>query len=126
MTDEDVQKEFNRLSSKNYTEKDLKATLDNESYVDSLSEHGPLAKNDVKDSIQTLFGMLKDKDRFKISKATLGIIVGTLIYVISPIDLVPDIIPVLGLLDDAAIIGVAVKALHDEIKRYDEWKNSGK
>ncbi len=126
MTEEDVQKEFNRLSSKNYTEKDIKATLDKESYVDSLSEHGPLAKKNVKDSIKILYDMLKDKDRFKVSKSTLAIIIGTLVYVISPIDLVPDIVPVLGLLDDAAIIAAAVKALHDEIKRYNEWKNSEK
>lgn len=124
MTDDDIKKEFSRLSSKNYTENDIKAALDKESYVDSLSEHGPLYK--VRDSIKTLYDMLKDKDRFKLSASTLAIIIGTLIYVISPIDLVPDVIPVLGLLDDVAIITVATAAVSKEIVRYKEWKKEQK
>ena len=122
MTDEDLQKEFNRLSSEEYTENDIKATLNKESYVDSLTEHGPLSKTEVKDSIKNLYDMLKDKDRFKLDKKYLAVIIGTLIYVISPIDLVPDVIPVLGLLDDAAIIAAATGAISNIIIKYKEWK----
>ena len=124
MTDEEINQEFDKISKKEYSEEDISATLEKEQYVDSLSSKGPLAKNH--DDLKTLYGMLKNKDKFKLQKGSLAIIVGALVYVISPIDLVPDVIPVLGLLDDAAIIAAAVKALHDEIKRYNEWKNSEK
>lgn len=124
MTDEEIKQEFDKISKNEYSAEDINATLEKEEYVDSLSSKGPLAKNH--DDLKTLYGMLKNKDKFKLSKSSLAIIVGALVYVISPIDLVPDVIPVLGLLDDAAIIAAAVKALHDEIKRYNEWKNIGK
>ncbi len=122
MTDEEINKEFDKLAHKEYTDDDIRTTLEKEEYVNKLSEKGPLAKEDVKENIKNLFNMLKDKDRFKLSKSTLAIIIGALLYVISPIDLVPDVIPVLGLIDDVAILAAATKAIADEIKRYKEWK----
>lgn len=124
MTDEEINKEFDKISHKEYTDDDIRTTLEKEEYVNKLSEKGPLAKDDVKENISNLFNMLKDKDRFKLSKSTLAIIIGALLYVISPIDLVPDVIPVLGLIDDVAILVAATKAISDEIKRYKEWKEN--
>ena len=37
---------------------------------------------------------------------------------ISPIDAVPDITPIIGLLDDVAVITAAVTKLASELKRY--------
>lgn len=124
MTDEEINKEFDKLSHKEYTDEDIRTTLEKEEYVNKLSEKGPLAKDDVKENISNLFNMLKDKDKFKLSKSTLAIIIGALLYVISPIDLVPDVIPVLGLIDDVAILAAATKAIANEIKRYKEWKEN--
>lgn len=42
---------------------------------------------------------------------TLFIIVGCALYVISPIDLCPDFIPILGQCDDLAAIVIAFRAL---------------
>ncbi len=124
MTDEEINKEFDKLSHKEYTDEDIRTTLEKEEYVHKLSEKGPLAKDDVKENISNLFNMLKDKDKFKLSKSTLAIIIGALLYVISPIDLIPVVIPVLGLIDDVAILAAATKAIADEIKRYKEWKKN--
>ncbi len=49
-------------------------------------------------------------------------IVGALIYFLSPVDLVPDLLPAIGLVDDAAIIGLALKLVHDDVKEYQSWK----
>jgi uncharacterized membrane protein YkvA (DUF1232 family) len=43
-----------------------------------------------------------------------GIVVLPALYMISPIDIVPDFLPVLGRMDDAAIFGIAM----DLIARY--------
>lgn len=48
--------------------------------------------------------------------------IAVLLYVISPIDLVPDFIPVLGFLDDLAIISWFVDKFKVEIEHYRDWE----
>jgi uncharacterized membrane protein YkvA (DUF1232 family) len=45
-----------------------------------------------------------------------------LLYVLSPIDLVPDFIPVLGFLDDLSLISWFVGKFQIEITNYREWE----
>jgi len=47
-----------------------------------------------------------------------------LLYVLSPVDLVPDIIPFLGYLDDAAVVAACVRLIRNEIDVYQTWKKS--
>ncbi|MBO0586270.1 YkvA family protein [Sporosarcina sp. E16_8] len=44
----------------------------------------------------------------KVPKSTKMIIVGALSYLIFPLDLIPDFIPAIGLVDDAGVIAAAV------------------
>lgn len=45
-----------------------------------------------------------------------------LIYFVSPIDMIPDFLPVVGQLDDVAVITYAIKALHKDLELYHQWK----
>jgi uncharacterized membrane protein YkvA (DUF1232 family) len=49
---------------------------------------------------------------------------GVLLYVISPIDLVPDFIPALGFLDDLSLISWFIGKFHVEITRFQEWEQT--
>jgi uncharacterized membrane protein YkvA (DUF1232 family) len=50
-------------------------------------------------------------------------IVAAILYFVSPIDLVPDFIFPVGLLDDAAIIGIVISlGAGAEIEKYRKWK----
>ncbi|RFP66590.1 DUF1232 domain-containing protein [Hymenobacter lapidiphilus] len=49
---------------------------------------------------------------------------GVLLYVLSPIDLVPDFIPVVGFLDDLALISWFVSKFQGELKSFREWENT--
>ena len=49
-------------------------------------------------------------------------IIAALIYFFSPVDLIPDCIPGIGLLGDAAVIGIAIKAVDNDLQAYREWK----
>lgn len=43
-------------------------------------------------------------------------LLGALAYFIDPFDLIPDVLPIIGLTDDAAVIGAAIKLVYDQIK----------
>lgn len=48
------------------------------------------------------------------------LILGSLLYLVSPIDIVPDFMIGLGLLDDAAVLLFVWSALKSELKEYGE------
>ena len=48
-------------------------------------------------------------------------IVGALVYFVNPMDLVPDFIHGLGLLDDASIIAMVIAATHKDLDRFRVW-----
>jgi uncharacterized membrane protein YkvA (DUF1232 family) len=50
---------------------------------------------------------------------------GVILYVVSPIDLVPDFIPVLGFLDDLSLVSWFLGKFHVEIARFREWEQTG-
>ncbi len=51
-------------------------------------------------------------------------IISALIYILSPIDLVPDPVPGVGYLDDTAILLICLKAgASDDIKEYQKWRD---
>ena len=49
-------------------------------------------------------------------------IVSTLIYIVSPFDLIPDAIPVIGHIDDLFLLGFVLKMIHSDIEEYREWR----
>lgn len=46
-----------------------------------------------------------------------------LFYVLSPIDVIPDVIVGAGFLDDAVVVSFALKLIEKELTRYKEWKD---
>lgn len=59
-----------------------------------------------------------------VSWPTVATLTAALAYLISPLDLVPDFIFGVGLLDDAAVIALVVKQFRNELERYREWRES--
>jgi len=69
------------------------------------------------EDLQLAYKMLRDP-QFQISKETKTILIIALLYVISPIDLIPDAIPLLGLVDDVLVAGFALRQASVELERY--------
>jgi uncharacterized membrane protein YkvA (DUF1232 family) len=69
------------------------------------------------EDLQLAYKMLRDP-HFQISKETKTILIIALLYIISPIDLIPDAIPLLGLVDDVLVAGYALRQASAELERY--------
>ena len=50
-------------------------------------------------------------------------VISALIYLLSPIDIIPDIVPGIGFLDDAAVIATVYALVHDDIEEYKVWRD---
>ena len=50
---------------------------------------------------------------------TISMLAVGLIYVLSPIDAIPDAIPFVGIVDDAFVLNLIYKAIKDE---FNDWK----
>lgn len=44
-----------------------------------------------------------------------------LLYVLNPIDIIPDVIPGVGFLDDATVVAFCLSLMEKEIDRYKAW-----
>ncbi len=53
---------------------------------------------------------------------TISTLVFTLLYVLNPLDLVPDFIPVIGYLDDVTVFALGLNLIQKELRRYLDWK----
>jgi uncharacterized membrane protein YkvA (DUF1232 family) len=51
-------------------------------------------------------------------------IVFTLIYVLNPFDMIPDFLPFIGEVDDAAIFGACLLLIERDLRKYQDWKES--
>ena len=77
--------------------------------------------------IQLLFSLVRDwaNGSYKnISKSTIAIIIAGLLYFVSPLDIIPDWVVGLGLVDDITVLGLIINQLNKELHRYKLWKNN--
>jgi uncharacterized membrane protein YkvA (DUF1232 family) len=83
---------------------------------ETLSTKGQALKTYWAD-LQLAYKMLRDPN-FQIEHGKKITVIIALLYIISPIDLIPDAIPFLGMLDDVLVAGYALKQVADELARY--------
>ena len=77
-------------------------------------------------NLRLLVPLIKDywKGNYReVSVKSIVIFVVALIYIISPIDLIPDYLIGLGQIDDVAILGLSMFFLEKELRKYKEWKD---
>ena len=63
------------------------------------------------------------KEYTEIPRGTIIAIISALIYFLSPVDILPDSIPVLGYFDDAAVVAVCWKLVETDVEEYLLWRD---
>lgn len=58
------------------------------------------------------------------STSTLVTLVFALVYFITPIDLIPDFIPALGLTDDISLVYFIFRSLAEDIEKFKAWEET--
>lgn len=72
----------------------------------------------------SLIKSYKKKEYTDIPIGTIIAIISALIYFVSPIDIIPDVIPFAGHIDDAAVIGACIALVASDLDDYKKWRDN--
>jgi uncharacterized membrane protein YkvA (DUF1232 family) len=87
---------------------------------------GPLRK--FLEEFRLFVSLLGDWSRRRYPRApfwTIAAIVVALLYVLNPLDLVPDFIPFVGYVDDATVFVACLAMVRKDVARYRKWQEEG-
>lgn len=116
--------EFVKEGAQDVTEKDVEKVIKkSEEIKKKFNTRGPLARF-IEDA-RLLLAVVKDYrsgEYRQIPYATIAAIVFTLIYVFNPFDLVPDVLPIIGQLDDVAVMSACLILIEQDLSKYKIWR----
>lgn len=84
----------------------------------------PLIGNTLSD-LPLMIAMIKawvKKDYTVVSPKVIACLVAAILYLVKKKDLISDSIPVVGHIDDLAVLGLALKLSEPELKAFAEWR----
>eukprot|EP00727_Mastigamoeba_balamuthi_P013426 m51a1_g8706 hypothetical protein (257) ;mRNA; f:111923-113289 len=62
---------------------------------------------------------------FRVPRSNLALALAAVAYLLSPCDVIPDVIPVIGFLDDGAVMWAVAWVLSAVVKRFVDWELDG-
>lgn len=83
--------------------------------------------NEVKDKFKTLLRLIRALYKKEYKDFPWGSLVkatATIIYLVSPLDVIPDVLPFVGMMDDFALISWTIGSLSDDIKNFENWEQA--
>ena len=86
----------------------------------------PAIGNTLSD-LPTMIAMVKawvKKEYTVVSPKVIACLVGATLYLLKKKDLIPDYIPIIGIADDLAVMGLALKLSEPELNAFKEWRDS--
>ena len=116
--------EYVKDGAQNVTPKDVEKVISRSEEIQrKFSTKGPLARF-VEDG-KLLIAIVKDYwvgAYRQIPYGSIASIVFTLIYVFNPFDMMPDMLPIIGQLDDVAVMGACLILVEQDLHKYKDWK----
>ena len=119
-----IGEEFVKEGAKKMTDKDVEKVVNkSEEIKKKFTVYGPLKR--FIDDAELLIALVKDYWRKSYRQTPFGVIgaiVFSLIYVFNPFDLVPDVLPILGQVDDASVLTACLILIERDLSKYKKWK----
>lgn len=100
-------------------EEDVRRVVEHADEIVRRFKRGPLARF-LQDG-RLFVSLVRDywSGRYRaVPFGTLAAVAFTLLYVLNPLDLVPDLLPFVGQLDDAAVFSAALLLVEGDLRRY--------
>ncbi|MBZ9779586.1 DUF1232 domain-containing protein [Psychroflexus sp. CAK8W] len=122
-TEKKVDENFVKDGIKSVSETDIDVVLDKKDQLFVKVNHPDWKK--YKDKVMLMFHFLKDVKERNYPETpwkTLAAIIFTSLYIINPLDLIPDFIPFVGYLDDLTVFGFVIRLIEKDLTSYQEWK----
>lgn len=120
---EKLQEEFEKRV-KAVKEEDAQKVVDNATQIVGKVERSGVLKRELA-KVRLLLMMVEDYldgEYREVPWFTIAAAVVALLYILSPVDLIPDFIPVIGLTDDLAMLLLVWTLISEDICRYAHWK----
>ena len=118
-------KKILKANSQKSKPEDVEKTLENEQKINEKAKKVPRKFTKMINQLKLFMELLKDYskgDYREIPWGTVSVIVAAIAYFVAPIDLLPDILPMVGFLDDALLFTTAIGFIQDDLKHYCVWK----
>ena len=120
------QEQFVKAGAEKVTDTDIQKVVDRSQEIQQkFTSKGPL-KRFIEDG-KMLLALVKDyrSGAYRtILNGTIAAAVFALIYVFNPFDIVPDVLPIVGEIDDAAVVGACLMLMERDLHKYRDWKVS--
>ena len=117
----DAEEEINKRT-KGMSREDIGDTVGQEKKAERMAKKGFLSQ--YWQDIKTSFALLKDwymGNYTKIPFRMVASIAGAMLYLVSPLDVVPDWVPFGGLLDDALVLAAIFALSRNDLDEYTIW-----
>ena len=124
--DKETIKKEHKKRQDDFEEEDVHNVLEDEEEIKSKFENKGKLQRYVDDA-QLLFNLLRDYANGNYREVPFNVVAaigGALLYVLSPIDLIPDFIPIIGYLDDAAVVAFCLNLIEKDLISYKVWKRN--
>jgi len=121
---------FIKEGSEKVRKEDIEKVVKNEESIKNrFKELEGKIQKELAEDLSLILSLIKDywKDEYKVVPwRTIALTVFALLYLLNPLDLIPDFSLPLGILDDLAVLGFVVASVKDDLEKYKQWKNSSK
>ncbi len=124
MMDSKINEEFVEENVAKIKEEDVEIVMENEESISKkISNSTPLRKFTELGKI--MYAMLKDVKNGRYTEVpwfTIASMVLALLYVLNPLDIIPDFIPGIGYIDDMAVMSIALGWIETDLHKYLDWR----
>lgn len=121
-----LDEEYVREKAKGITEADLDTIVERADAIEKrFRSGGPLRR--LFENGRLLLGLVRDVRRGRYREVpmwTLSAVGVALLYVLNPFDVIPDALPLLGLVDDAAVVSACLSLVKQDLRQYRTWRQA--